>query len=169
MQYDRVFLWVRNEMIDILRKITSAQCWPYLLKSILVPRCDGIRTDPAIRTGEIHSKPRSRDNSFTVISTRLPHISFDETSGGDGVRPLDTVGVTSELVLAQLCRVHGFGGARPRGHGGEVLAVVGVGDGERGGDGPVARPNRASAAVGDTVGARHGPAERVLRVLWVVV
>lgn len=85
-----------------------------------------------------------------MVSRRLSHITFHKTAGGPAAGRLLAV---AQLTLAQLAGVHGLGGASAGGHGGEVLSVVRIANGERPRTG---RPDRR---------ARIAPADRTLGVL----
>lgn len=120
---------------------------------VLVAWCNGISANAAVRTGQIYGEAGGSgggNNTFTMVSRRLPHVTFHETGGGPAAGRLLAV---AQLTLAQLAGIDGLGGASAGGHGGEVLSVVGVSDGE----GPRAgRPDRR---------ARIAPADRTLGVL----
>lgn len=63
-----------------------------------------------------------------MIRTRLAYVPLDEAGCGAAAGRLLSV---AELRLAQLPGVRGLGRASSGGHGGEVLAIIGVGHGER--------------------------------------
>lgn len=63
-----------------------------------------------------------------MVRTRLAYVPLDEAGCCAAAGRLLSV---AELRLAQLPGVRGFGRASSGGHGGEVLAIIGVGDGER--------------------------------------
>lgn len=127
------------------------------MQRILVAWRDGVGADSAVGAREVDGEACRRGSGYDALAViRLAHVPLHEAGRGA------TAGLlVAQLALAQLAGVHRLRRAAPGCHGGEVLAVVGVGHRE---SGRTAGPARG----GVNGGVPHAATHRTLGVLHVV-